>query len=86
MQARLWKSNKDQRPFFETVEPIDISLHSDLLTGLARFLPEEEFQQLLHECLEPDRSDAVKLVAVKALIILGQQVRLLFASFEGYSS
>ncbi|KAI5118442.1 hypothetical protein M0805_000576 [Coniferiporia weirii] len=72
LKNRMWKA-QNQRPFFESNEPLDVSLHADILVGLVRFIPEEEYTHLIHECLEPDRSDAVKLVAVKALIILSQQ-------------
>ena len=72
-QERLWKA-QDDRPFFESADPIDVSLYSDIIAGIARFLPEDDHLRVLHECLEPDRSDAVKLVGIKALITLCHQV------------
>ncbi|KAL5507799.1 IRA2 [Sanghuangporus vaninii] len=72
MKERLWKA-QDQRPFFESSEPIDVSLHADLIVGLTRFVSEDDYLRVIHACTEPEQSDAVKLVAVKALIILSQQ-------------
>ena len=69
----------NQRPFFESVEPIDISFYADCLVAIARLVPDEEFLRILHPCLDAERSYAVKLVAVKALIILSQQVGFCFA-------
>lgn len=74
-QTRLWRAEK-QRPFFEAQEPIDVALHADVIVGLVRFAPQEEYLRLINTCLEPDRADAVKLVVVKALIVLSQQVSL----------
>ena len=71
----------NQRPFFESVEPIDVSFFADCMAVIARFIPEEEFARMLNSCLEPERSYAVKIVAVKTLIILSQQVIFLFISF-----
>lgn len=68
---------ENQRPFYESTtnrDPIDVALHADILVGLVRFAPEEIYHALFEICLEPERSDAVKLVVVKALIILAQQV------------
>ncbi|KAH8118768.1 hypothetical protein DFH11DRAFT_1839273 [Phellopilus nigrolimitatus] len=72
LKSRMLKA-QNQRPFFESSEPIDVSLHADILVALVRFLAEDEYTSLIKACLEPDRSDAVKIVAVKALIIMGQQ-------------
>lgn len=78
VKGRLWKA-QGLRPFFESVEPIDVTLYADAIVGLSHFLPEEEFTELIDACLEPERSDAVKMVAVKTFISIDQLVCVLFS-------
>ena len=73
MQNRLWRA-ENQRPFWEGIEPIDVALLADVIVGIVRFAPQEDYLSLINNCLEATRSDAVKLVAIKALVILSQQV------------
>jgi neurofibromin 1 len=53
---------------------IDVSLYAQALTMIFRFLPEEDSISLFSECLLPERSDAVKLCAVRACLTLVQEV------------
>ena len=73
VQNRLWRA-ENQRPFWEGTEPIDVALLADVIVGIVRFAAQEEYLSLINNCLEATRSDAVKLVAIKALVILSQQV------------
>ncbi|TFK46902.1 hypothetical protein OE88DRAFT_1666689 [Heliocybe sulcata] len=59
-----------QKPFWESGEEIDVGLYRDALVTLFRFLPEDEGIELFSVCLEPERSDAVKAVAVRAVLSL----------------
>ena len=74
-QITLLKWTKD-KPFWECPDEIDVSLLSDALAALYRFLPEEESLTIFHQCLEPERSDAVKLCVVKACLTLVVDVRV----------
>lgn len=56
------------------MDQIDVSLYSDAITVLAHFIPSEEFFDLIGVCLEPERSDAVKIVAVKTYITIVKEV------------
>ncbi|KAJ7821199.1 hypothetical protein B0H14DRAFT_2831907 [Mycena olivaceomarginata] len=65
-----------QKPFWDLAE-IDVSLYAQALTMIFRFLPEEDSISLFSECLLPERSDAVKLCAVRACLTLVQEASLL---------
>ena len=54
--------------------PIDVAFYADVMIALSRFLPEEEAVNMIMECLEPERSHAVKMVGFKTLIISKLQV------------
>lgn len=60
----------NQRPFWESSDEIDVGLFRDAMAILYRFLPEDEAVELFSVCMEPERSDAVKTVAVKAALVL----------------
>lgn len=62
------------KPFWESSEDIDVSIYSEALTTAFRFLPEDESIPLLLTCLEPERSDAVKIVVARASITLALEV------------
>lgn len=69
------------------MDQIDVSLYSDAITVLAHFIPSEEFFDLIGVCLEPERSDAVKIVAVKTYITIVKEVcPQTSSSFEYLSS
>ncbi|KAF8524568.1 hypothetical protein BU17DRAFT_84597 [Hysterangium stoloniferum] len=57
------------RPFFDSIEPINVNLYADALVVILRYHPVIALNNVLPLCLEPDRSAAVKLCVVRALII-----------------
>ncbi|KAI1796034.1 hypothetical protein LXA43DRAFT_649826 [Ganoderma leucocontextum] len=60
----------NNKPFWECPDEIDVALLSDTMAALYRFLPEEESLQIFEQCVEPERSEAVKLCVVKASLTL----------------
>ncbi|KAF7975643.1 hypothetical protein HWV62_9093 [Athelia sp. TMB] len=58
------------KPFWELTEDIDIGIYAEALSTAFRFIPEEESMPLFLTCLEPERSDAVKIVAARAATTL----------------
>ncbi|KAI0265102.1 hypothetical protein BC834DRAFT_880157 [Gloeopeniophorella convolvens] len=64
-----------QRPFWESPDEIDVAVFADALVALYRFSPLEDVLPLFKTCLEAERSDAVKLVAVKASVTLSVEAR-----------
>lgn len=56
------------------VEEIDVVLYANALVTVYRFLPPEESLSLIKEWMEPTRSDAVKICAVRACLTLAQEV------------
>lgn len=60
----------NNKPFWECPDEIDVALLSDAMAALYRFLPEEESLQIFEQCVEPERSEAVKLCVVKACLTL----------------
>ncbi|KAF8207849.1 hypothetical protein K438DRAFT_2013261 [Mycena galopus ATCC 62051] len=62
---------------FWDYEEIDVAVYAQALTMIFRFLPEEDSLPLFEECLMPERSDAVKLCAVRACLTLAQEAALL---------
>ena len=68
----------DHKPFWEAPEEIDVSMFADALVLLYRFSPLEEAHQLFKTCLEPERSDAVKLCVIKACVTLSVEVYSLY--------
>jgi hypothetical protein len=69
-----------QRPFWESMNPIDPAIYADALAMLWRFLPEAESMQIFEACLQPDKSHAVKLCAVAAMHTLARDVTSLCLS------
>ncbi|KAF9238786.1 hypothetical protein BU15DRAFT_88233 [Melanogaster broomeanus] len=59
-------STAKQKPFWDSFDEIDVGTYAEALVAVFRFLPEDESIQLFVMCLEPERSDAVKICAVKA--------------------
>ena len=62
------------RPFWDCAEDIDVAMFGDALVALHRFSTPSDTLKFFNICLEPERSDAVKLVAVKACITLSVEV------------
>ncbi|KAI0638553.1 hypothetical protein C8Q77DRAFT_1047292 [Trametes polyzona] len=69
MKLALMKWTKD-RPFWECPDEIDVAIIADALAALYRFLPEDESIPIYQQCLEPERSEAVKICVVKACLAL----------------
>ena len=55
-------------------DEIDVALYADVLVTVYRFLSPDESVPLIKEWLEPTRSDAVKICAVRACLTLAQEV------------
>jgi neurofibromin 1 len=64
-----------QKPFWDSFEEIDVAAHAEALVTVFRFLSEEESIPMFLDCLEPERSDAVKICAIKAATTLSSEVR-----------
>ncbi|KAJ6532260.1 hypothetical protein DFH09DRAFT_1370329 [Mycena vulgaris] len=64
--------NTGQKPLWD-LDEIDVPLYAQALTMIFRFLPEEDSVLLFKECLMAERSDAVKLCAVRACLTLAQE-------------
>ncbi|CDO69579.1 hypothetical protein BN946_scf184759.g19 [Trametes cinnabarina] len=69
LKMTLMKWTKD-RPFWECPDEIDVAMMGDALAALYRFLPEEESIPIFRQCVEPERSEAVKICIVKACLAL----------------
>jgi hypothetical protein len=65
----------NERPFWESPDEIDVTIFADALVALYRFTPLDDVLPLFQTCLEAERSDAVKLVAIKASVTLSVEVR-----------
>jgi neurofibromin 1 len=84
----MWNGRK---AFWDSIDEIDVALYADALCGVFRFLPEEDSVPLFMECMEPERSDAVKTCVVRASLTLSQEVcmaheivrRVLISAFSG---
>ncbi|KAG6854445.1 hypothetical protein C0991_006524 [Blastosporella zonata] len=62
-----------RKPFWESPEEIDVALYAEAMVAVYRFLSEEEALALFAICVEPERSEAVKLCAVRACLTLVQE-------------
>ncbi|KAG1755407.1 hypothetical protein EDB19DRAFT_1661084 [Suillus lakei] len=69
IKSTLQKS-PGQKPFWDSFDEIDVATYAEALVAVFRFLPEEESISLFLDCLEPERSDAVKICAIKAATTL----------------
>ncbi|OCH94514.1 hypothetical protein OBBRIDRAFT_722708 [Obba rivulosa] len=61
---------QNERPVWDSPDEIDVAMIGDILVTIFRFLDEDEAIQIFLTCLQPERSEAVKISAVKALITL----------------
>ena len=73
MQLTLQKT-PGQKPFWDSFDEIDVAAYAEALVAVFRFLSEEESLSLFLDCLEPERSDAVKICAIKAATTLSIEV------------
>ncbi|GLB34218.1 putative GTPase-activator protein for Ras-like GTPases [Lyophyllum shimeji] len=62
-----------RKPFWESDDEIDVAMYAEALVAVFRFLPEEDALSLFSTCVEPERSEAVKLCAVRACLTLVQE-------------
>ncbi|KAG6919754.1 hypothetical protein DXG01_001588 [Tephrocybe rancida] len=62
-----------RKPFWESPDEIDVALYAEAMVAVYRFLPEEDALSLFAICVEPERSEAVKLCAVRACLTLVQE-------------
>ncbi|KAI0355329.1 hypothetical protein OH77DRAFT_1424817 [Trametes cingulata] len=69
LKVTLLKWTKD-RPFWECPDEIDVAMIADALAALYRFSPEDESIPIFQQCLEAERSEAVKICVVKACLAL----------------
>ncbi|KAG2156346.1 hypothetical protein DEU56DRAFT_231415 [Suillus clintonianus] len=69
IKSTLQKS-PGQKPFWDSFDEIDVATYAEALVAVFRFLSEEESISLFLDCLEPERSDAVKICAIKAATTL----------------
>lgn len=76
LQVALHKTHQG-KPFWLSRDEIDIGLYAEALTTVFRFLPEEESIPIFATCLEPERSEAVKIVVARAGLMLALEVRSL---------
>ncbi|KAH9927288.1 uncharacterized protein B0H18DRAFT_1161603 [Fomitopsis serialis] len=67
---RILASWNGSKPFWEFPDEIDVAIVADILVTIFRYLSEEEVTPIFQLCLEPERSDAVKISAIKACITL----------------
>ncbi|KAI0065862.1 hypothetical protein BV25DRAFT_1988944 [Artomyces pyxidatus] len=67
----------NSKPFWDSTEEIDVAMFADALVALYRFSPLGDILPLFKTCLEPERSDAVKLVAIKACVTLSVEARVI---------
>jgi hypothetical protein len=75
----------NERPFWESPDEIDVTIFADALVALYRFSPLDDVLPLFQTCLEAERSDAVKLVAIKASVTLSVEVRNICSSEASWS-
>ncbi|OJA17736.1 hypothetical protein AZE42_08827, partial [Rhizopogon vesiculosus] len=61
------------KPFWDSFEEIDVAAYAEALATIFRFLSEEESIPLFLDCLEPERSGAVKICAIKAATTLSSE-------------
>jgi hypothetical protein len=83
VQTSLLTSAK-QRPFWDSFDEIDVGTYAEALVAVFRFLPEDESIPLFIACLEPERSDAVKICAIKGASILSSEVCVYSESDESH--
>ncbi|KIJ57137.1 hypothetical protein M422DRAFT_219023 [Sphaerobolus stellatus SS14] len=69
LKARLVNPPPPAKPLYEIFEPIDINLYTEAILNVMRYHPYSVLHSVLTDCLDPIRSAAVNLCAVRALTI-----------------
>lgn len=64
-----------RKAFWDNCEEIDVALYADALVAIFRFMPEEDSIPIFMECIEPERSEAVKACVIRATLTLINEVR-----------
>ncbi|KAJ2930404.1 hypothetical protein H1R20_g6694, partial [Candolleomyces eurysporus] len=59
-----------RKAFWDNSEEIDVALYADALVAIFRFMPEEDSIPIFMECIEPERSEAVKTCVIRATLTL----------------
>ena len=59
-----------RKPFWGSLDKLDVGLYMEVLVALWRFLPEEDALHIFMMCAEPERSEATKVIVVGACITL----------------
>ena len=62
------------KPFYESPDPIDVNLYADILVTIFRFNATEAMDNVFPTCLSMERSDAVKVCVVRAMVTLVLEV------------
>jgi hypothetical protein len=62
--------SNERKHFWESHEEIDVAMYAEVLVAIFRYLDENIGLSLFRKCLEPERSDAVKTVALRACLTL----------------
>lgn len=62
------------RPFYESIEPIDVNMYGDALLAILRYHPMVAIVNILPTLLDPEGSSAVNMCVVRALTMLVTEV------------
>ncbi|EIW76207.1 hypothetical protein CONPUDRAFT_64047 [Coniophora puteana RWD-64-598 SS2] len=63
-----------QLAFWDVLQEVDVATYAEALAIVFRFLPQEDSIPIFEACLGPDRSDAVKICAIKGMTMLATEV------------
>ncbi|KAG9091505.1 Ras GTPase activating protein ira2, partial [Ceratobasidium sp. UAMH 11750] len=74
VKNRLFNPPAPHKPFTEQLDALDVSLHVDALVAIFRFFPHAAVQTAFPAVLAPECSEAVKLVGVRACLLLASEV------------
>ncbi|KAG8745587.1 Ras GTPase activating protein ira2 [Ceratobasidium sp. 414] len=74
VKNRLCNPPAPHKPFMEQLDALDVSLHVDALVAIFRFFPHVAVQTVFPAVLAPECSEAVKLVGVRACLLLASEV------------
>ncbi|KAG8749958.1 Ras GTPase activating protein ira2, partial [Ceratobasidium sp. 428] len=74
VRNRLFTPPAPHRAFTEQLDALDVSLHVDALVAVFRFFPHVAVQTVFPAVLAPECSEAVKLVGVRACLLLASEV------------
>ncbi|KAF8883153.1 hypothetical protein CPB84DRAFT_1817082 [Gymnopilus junonius] len=68
----LYNSGSSRKPFWDIQDDIDMALYADSLVAIYRFLSFEEATDLFLACIDPERSEAIKTVVIRAFLTVIQ--------------